>query len=127
MSKVAIHSIQDRRRASEILASVPDGTVVEFKTSKRTLDQNAKMWADLTEVSAKVDWHGQKLSVYDWKNIFTAALRQSRVVPGIDGISLVPLGLYTSNLTKIEFGDLLEIIAAFCAERGIILNNPVDR
>lgn len=105
-----------------MLASASDGSVVEIKPPKRTLDQNAKMWADLTEISAKVDWYGQKLSVYDWKNIFTAALRQSRVVPGLDGMSLVPLGLYTSNLSKIEFSDLLEIIQAFCAERGVVLS-----
>lgn len=123
MTRIAIHSIHDRRRASELLASVPDGTVVEFKPEKRTLDQNAKLWAMLAEISEQVNWYGQKLSPEDWKNVFTAALRQSRVVPGIDGLSHVPLGLYTSNLSKAEFGDLLEIIHAFCAERGVVLKD----
>lgn len=94
--------------------------MVEFKPAKRTLDQNARMWACLAEISERVDWYGQKLSSEDWKNIFAAALRQSRVVPGIDGLSHVPLGLYTSNLSKYEMSDLLEIINAFAAERGII-------
>ncbi len=122
MTKIAIHSTYDRRRASEMLASVPNGTVVEFKPAKRTLDQNAKLWAMLAEISEQVDWYGQKLSSEDWKNIFTAALRQSRTVPGIDGISLVPLGLYTSNLSKEAFADLITLMDAFCAERGVILS-----
>lgn len=125
MTRIAIHSIYDRRRASDQIALVPDGTVIEFKSEKRSLDQNAKMWACLAEISEQVDWYGEKLSSEDWKNVFTAALRQSRVVPGIDGISKVPLGLYTSNLSKLEFGDLLEIINAFAAERGIILQEKI--
>lgn len=121
MNRIQIHSIHDRRRASEILASVPDGTLVEFKPAKRTLDQNAKLWSMLAEISEQLDWYGTKLSSEDWKNVFTAALRQSRTVPGIDGVSLVPLGLYTSNLSKEAFSELLELIHAFCAERGVTL------
>lgn len=121
MNRIQIHSIHDRRRASEMLASVPDGTLVEFKPAKRTLDQNAKLWSMLAEISEQLDWYGTKLSSEDWKNVFTAALRQSRTVPGIDGVSLVPLGLYTSNLSKEAFSELLELIHAFCAERGVTL------
>ena len=47
-----------------------------------------------------------------------AALRKARVVPGIDG-GFVPLGMRTSDMSKGELSQLLELIAAFGAERGV--------
>lgn len=44
-----------------------------------------------------------------------------RMVPNIDGTGFVNLGRSTSNLTKPEFSDLLEIVHKFAAERGISL------
>jgi hypothetical protein len=78
------------------------------------------MWARLTEISNKVDWYGQKLQPIDWKDMFTAALRKYRVVPGIDAGSFVVLGLHTSKMTKEEMRDLLDLIDAFAAEHGVV-------
>ena len=36
--------------------------VVEIKPATRTLAQNARLWAMLTDVSKQVDWYGRKLS-----------------------------------------------------------------
>jgi hypothetical protein len=66
-----------------------------------------------------VDWYGQKLSSEDWKDVLTASLRRTRVVPGIDAGTFVPLGMRTSQMTKEEISDLLELIYAFGAERGV--------
>lgn len=77
------------------------------------------MWAILHDVSAQVEWYEQMLSPADWKNVFTASLRKSRVVPGIDDGTLVPLGLYTSNMSKPEMSELIELIYAFGAGRGV--------
>jgi hypothetical protein len=62
----------------------PFGALVEFKIDERSLEQNKKLWAMLGEVSRQVEWYGQKLSAFDWKDIFTASLRKARVVPGIE-------------------------------------------
>jgi len=72
----------------------------------------------LTEVAHQVDWYGQKLTPEDWKDVFTAALRRARVVPGIDG-GFVPLGMRTSDMSKGEMSALFELIEAFGAERGV--------
>jgi hypothetical protein len=40
-------------------------------------------------------------------------------VPGIDPGTFVPLGMRTSQMTKEEISDLLELIYAFGAERGV--------
>lgn len=99
--------------------NVPAGTTVEFRAPRRSLDQNALMWSLLGQISKQVDWYGQKLSSEDWKDVLTASLRRTRVVPGIDAGTFVPLGMRTSQMTKEEISELLELIYAFGAERGV--------
>lgn len=107
-----------RRRALEAVRTAPAGYVVEVKQATRTLQQNARMWAMLTDVSEQVEWYGRWLSAEGWKHIFTASLKKQDTVPGIDG-GVVILGQSTSNMTKAEMGDLVELIAAFGAEHGV--------
>jgi hypothetical protein len=116
----------DRAKAIDWIRKAPPKTRVEFKASKRSLPQNDRLWATLTEISQQVDWYGQKLSPDDWKDVFTASLRRARVVPGLDAGTFVPLGMRTSDMTKEEFSDLLELINAFAAERGVTLHDPAD-
>lgn len=116
---IVLHTHADRQKASNWIAKAPTGTRVEFKSTQRTLDQNSRLWACLTDIAQQVDWYGQKLSADDWKDVFTASLRRARVVPGLDAGTFVPLGMRTSDMTKQEFSDLLELINAFAAERGV--------
>ena len=44
-----------------------------------------------------------------------------RMVPNLDGNGFVSLGRSSSALSKEEFSDLMELIAAFAAERGVDL------
>ena len=67
-----------------------------------------------------MDWYGQKLSSEDWKDVLSASLRKARVVPGIDPGTFVPLGMRTSDMSKAEFSDLLALVDAFAAERGVV-------
>lgn len=89
-----------------------------IKKEKRSLDQNAKLWATLTDIANQVDWYGQKLSADDWKTMLTATLRKQRTVPGVDG-GFVVLGLSTSKMTKEEMSELLELAMAFGASKGV--------
>ena len=118
---VIVRSKTDRERIARWAMNVEAGTVVEFKKARRSLDQNALLWARLTKIAQEVEWHGVKLSAEDYKDMFTASLRKSRVVPGIDAGTFVVLGMRTSDMTKEEFGMLLDLIDAFAAERGVTL------
>lgn len=120
---ITIHDSADRGRVVQLASKVPTGTRVEFKKAKRTLPQNDLMWARLTDISRQVEWHGRWLTPTDWKDVFTAALRESRVVPGIDPGTFVVLGLHTSDMTKEEMGELLDLMDAFAAERGVKLTD----
>ena len=110
-----------RKRAASWCLKAPVGCRVEFKEAKRTNDQNALMWASLTELARQIEWHGVKLSADDWKLVLMAGLNQEmRLVPNIEGNGFVNLGRSSSDLSKAEMGDLIELIFAFGAKRGVV-------
>ena len=98
--------------------NAPDGMCVVIKQPTRTLEQNSALWPLLTAISKQVDWYGQKLTAEEWKDVFSAALKKQKVVPGLDG-GFVVCGQRTSKMGKREFSDLLELANAFAAERGV--------
>jgi hypothetical protein len=115
-----LHRQSDRDRASAWVRSAPWGTRITFQEAKRSSDQNAKMWAMLTEVARQVEWHGQRLSADDWKLVFLAALKaELRIVPNLDGTGFVQLGRSSSDLSVSEMADLIDLIAAFGARQGV--------
>lgn len=116
---VEIKSKADRNLIATWASNVPVGTTVEFRAPRRSLDQNALMWSLLGQISKQVDWYGQKLTSEDWKDVLTASLRRTRVVPGIDAGTFVPLGMRTSQMTKEEISELIELIYAFGAEHDV--------
>ena len=120
---ITVYGKADRERAARLAAQVPAGTRIAFKAAKRSLPQNDRLWAMLTDVARQVEWYGQKLTPDDWKIIFTASLRKANVVPGIDAGTLVPIGMSTSSMSKAEFSALMELIEAFAAERGVDLHH----
>jgi len=115
-----LHRQSDRDRASAWVRSAPWGTRITFQEAKRSSDQNAKMWAMLTEVARQVEWHGQRLSADDWKLIFLSALKQElRMVPNLDNTGFLALGRSSSDLSVSEMADLIDLIAAFGARQGV--------
>ena len=118
---ITIRSDKDRQRVAVWGAAAPDGMRVIFKKARRSVEQNALLWACLSEISRKVEWHGEKLTPEEWKDLFSAALKKSRAVPGLDG-GVVFLGQHTSTMNKQEFSDLIELIHAFAAQHNLDLS-----
>ena len=96
--------------------------VLELKPVTRSLEQNAKMWACLTDISKQVNWYGNTLSPDDWKHVLSASLRKQRAVPGIDG-GFVVVGLQTSQMTIAEMSEMIELAHAFGADRGVLFHD----
>jgi hypothetical protein len=119
---LTLRTIADRDRACNWIRQAPIGSRVEFKAPRRSLPQNDRLWAMLTDVARQVNWYDQKLSPEDWKDVFTASLRRAHVVPGLDG-GFVPLGMRTSDMSKAEMSDLFALIEAFGAEHGVIFGD----
>ena len=99
--------------------------VLTIEQEKRSLPQNSKLWAMLSEVSQQVKWHGEKLSPEDWKHIFSAALKKQRIVPGIDS-GFVVLSQSTSKMNVSEMADLIELIFAFGASHEVKFSCDVE-
>lgn len=126
MSRVALilTSKEVRARAAHWVRIAPPNTRFELKEPKRSIPQNDRMWATLTEIARQVPWYGVRLSANDWKLIFLDALKaELRLVPNLNGNGFVNLGRSSSDLAKSEFSDLLELINAFCAQHGVQLQD----
>ena len=130
MSRAVLTLANDDIRAKAIrwIRGVPKDSRVEFKAPRRSLDQNAKMWAMLSEVAAQLPWHGLKLSADDYKLIFLDALkREVRMVPNLESTGFVSLGRSSSDLSKEEMTALIELIFAFGANHGVEFHEPEAR
>ena len=126
MTRATLVLVSDeiRRKAAHWAERLPAGTRIDFKAPKRSLPQNDKMWAALTDVATQLPWHGIKLSADDWKLIFLDALkRELRMVPNLDGSGFVNLGRSSSDLSKEEMTALIDLIHAFGANHDVVFHD----
>ena len=127
MSRATVILSSDAQRHAVIKAvrDAPWNTRVELKGPKRTLPQNDRLWAMLTDVARQALWAGEKRSTHDWKDLFTAAVKVAggvQAVPGLEG-GLMLLGLHTSDMSKAEMVELLDYIEAWGAQNGVIFHD----
>lgn len=121
-----------REQACRAVITAPAGSVVEITPPGRTIPQNARLHALVTDVARQIDWpigSGIKRNVEAWKDIFTAALRSANhgldVVPGLHG-GFVLLGMHTSKMTVAEMGDLMTLIEAWGAANGVVFRDEME-
>lgn len=125
MGKAVLVLINDeiRAKARDWVGRAPYGTRLTFVGPKRSLPQNDRLHAALTEIAAQATYHGLRLSVDDWKLLFLDALnREVRMVPNLDGNGFVNLGRSTSALSKEDFSGLIDVVQEWAARNGIALS-----
>lgn len=124
---IVIGSDRDRQKAANWCMKAPYNCRIEFKQAKRSLPQNDRMWAMLTDVATQVPYHGLRLAPDDWKLLFLDALkREVRMVPNLDGNGMVSLGRSSSDLSKGEMSDLIELIFAFGSQHGVKFKDDAE-
>lgn len=126
MTRATLVLVSDeiRRKAASWAERLPEGTRIDFKAPKRSLPQNDKMWAALTDIATQLPWHGIKLSADDWKLLFLDSLkRELRMVPNLDGNGFVNLGRSSSDLSKEEMTALIDLIHMFGANHGVVFHD----
>jgi hypothetical protein len=84
----------------------------------RSLPQNARLHARLTEIAERHQWAGQKRDAEVWKRLLTAAWLRARgesveILPAIDGHGVDVVFRRTSKLTRAECAELMEFIDAW--------------
>lgn len=119
-----LRTAADRAKAVKLVNGVSAGSRFELKAPRRTLDQSAKMWAMLTDISRQVKWHGYDLSADDYKCLFTAGLRKAFVVPDLNNTSFVMLGLRTSDMSVEEMSNMIELMYKFGADHNVTWTDP---
>ena len=115
-----------KARAMQMVDKAPLGMVVTVEPQTRSKQQNAMLWACLTDVSRQVEYYGKRYDCNGWKNIFTGSLMGMEAVPAIDGKGVVMIGQSTSVMNKSVFADLLTLIQAFGAEHGVAWSDDAD-
>lgn len=91
---------------------------IGFYKDTRSNEQNRKMWAMLHDISKQVFWGGEKLKPEEWKDVFSANLKQQKAVEGLDG-GIVYLGAHTSKMNLSDMSDMIEIMHMFGANNEI--------
>jgi hypothetical protein len=121
---LVLHTDELRQKAIEWIRKAPIDTRVTFQSPRRTLPQNSRFYAMLTDIAQQITWHGARLSVDEWKLVMLAGLkRELRLVPNIDGTGFVNIGQSSSDLSKEEFSDLFELMEMFGAQHGVTFHD----
>lgn len=115
----------ERAQAMRWLAIAPAGTRVEFKKPRRTLPQNDRFWAMLTDIAQQKEHLGRRYTTDQWKVLMMHACgREVQFLPALDGSTFVPWGQSSSDLSKEEMTELIEFMFAWGAENGVMFNDP---
>lgn len=124
---LVLYGDRERELARKWIALARPLSRVVFKGPARSLPQNDKMWAMLTDVSEQRTHHGIRLQPSDWKSLFTAALRRElRLVPNLTGDGFVQLGGSTSEMTREQMAELIEFMLAWGAQNDIAWSDPKE-
>lgn len=109
-----------RRNAAAYCMVAPEGSVAEFKDATRTLEQNAKMWPMLEDISKQVEWYKNWLTEDEWKDFFSAIILKQKVVPNMDSTGFIAVGGRTSKMGKKMFSEMIELMYAFGADHDVV-------
>ena len=120
---VILHSDSQRQFAHELINKAPSGYVVKLSEPKRTLEQNDKMWAMLTDISKRKP-EGICETPDTWKAIIMNACgHDCQFIQGLDGKPF-PAGFRSSRLTKAQMSDMIEFMFEYGARHGIEWSEP---
>ena len=113
-----------RQLAKRMIDAARDGFVVNIKEPKRTDDQNAKMWAMLSDIS-RAKPEGMRLTTDLWKAAFMNACgHECQFMNGLDGGQPFPVGFRTSKLTVGQMADLITFIQEYGDRHCVAWSEP---
>jgi hypothetical protein len=131
-AQLVLNGPDDRERARRWVNQAKPGTRVEFKGAQRTVEQNDRMWAMLTDVSRQHLIGGRKYTPDDFKVMFLTAYGEEvgleiRHLPAIHRTGMIPAGRSSSDLSVKEMSELIEWIFMWGAENGIVWSDPKEK
>lgn len=122
MSRAVLVLVSDaiREKAKRWVAGLPQGTRVTFLGPRRTLPQNDRMWAMLTDIATQKEHCGRRYPPEVWKVLFLEELgKHAEYIPTLEGSDLVAIGQSSSDLSIPEMSDMIELMFAWGARNGV--------
>lgn len=118
------------RVACEILQfGKPVRVQIDEKQPTRSLEQNAMLHAICGDIARQRQWAGQWIDTEGWKRLLcdawarTEGKAQGRVVPSLDGCSVVNLGIQTRKMKVADMADLITFAQAWAVDNGVQLGD----
>ncbi|PAP94029.1 recombination protein NinB [Mesorhizobium wenxiniae] len=109
--------------AKALIDRAPADAVVTIKEASRTVDQNSRLWAMLSDVS-RAKPEGRMHTPEVWKNLFMHACGHAvQFELGLDGKPF-PVGFRSSRLTKGQMSDLMEFVTEYGTRHGVHWTDP---
>ncbi|MFN3169259.1 MAG: recombination protein NinB [Hyphomicrobiales bacterium] len=115
-----------RARAKAIVDKAPADAVVTIREATRNAEQNARMWAMLTDVALSKP-EGRRWTTETWKCAFMQSLgHQCLFAEGLDGSGPFPIGFKSSRLKVGEMADLITVIQEYGDRHGVQWSDPKE-
>lgn len=124
---VVLAGDRERAQATAWVAKAPRNTRVTFAGPKRSIPQNDRLHAMLTQLAVqRPTHHGVKMDLDRWKLVFLQAWSADlEVLPSLDGTAWFPIGQRTRDLSVAEAGELITLIQSWAAQESLDLRSTL--
>lgn len=115
---IILGSRYERQKAHELIDAAPVNAVCNIKEPTRSLPQNDRLWAMLSDVS-RAKPQGRRHTPDMWKALFMKACgHHVQFLEGLDGEPF-PVGFRSSRLSVRQMTELMDFIDAWGTEQGV--------
>lgn len=121
-ARVFLRGDSQRHYATSLVMGADRDSVVTIAAPRRSTEQNAKMWAMLTDV-ARAKPEGREWTKEAWKAAFMHSLgHEIEFGQALDGKGFFPVGFKSSRLTVGQMRDLIECIYEYGSRHDVRWN-----
>jgi len=121
---VILRGASQRVLAKRLIDAAPDDAVVRVAEATRNSEQNARMWAMISDIS-RAKPEGRKWVPEVWKCAFMHSLgHQVKFAEGLDDSGPFPIGFRSSRLTVRQMADLITVISEYGDRHGVAWSEP---
>ena len=129
---IILDSDRNRRFALDAVRKARHGQQVNIGKPMRTLEQNARLHAMLTDIADQLPWPKDTGEMHDmefWKRACTLGWlidlnEHPELITSLDGKHVAILLPHTSHLDVSEAASLNQWIETFAVQEGVVLKDP---
>lgn len=131
MKQFFLRDEQIKRNCLRVIEALPTDSekplVVQIKPLTRSLEQNAKLHAMLSDIAKQCEFQGGKRDVDTWKTIFVSAHKiatggKTEMAIGLEG-EVINLRESTAQMGVKRMTSLIEYVTAWGVENGVRFND----